>query len=151
MNTAQLHPLPAVRALIEDADGRILIIRRANTDFGQGDWCLPGGKVDYGQTVEEALRREIMEELSQELVTAGFFFYQDSLPLVPGGPHFINFYFHCQVAGEMQLNEESSEFAWIGSADISRYHIVFRNDEALRRHFNSQPNHAAIGRMENHA
>jgi len=150
MNTKQLHPLPAVRTLIENADGKILILRRANTDFGQGDWCLPGGKVDYGQTIEEALSREIMEELSQKLVFAEFFFYQDSLPLVPGEPHFINFYFHCQVTGEMRLNEESSEFAWIGPADTPRYTIVFRNDEAIHRHFNSQSNRAAISRMENH-
>lgn len=135
MNDISLHPVPVVRALIEDPAGRILILKRADTEYGGGGWCLPGGKIDYGQTIEDALAREVMEETSLELESAEFFFFQDSLPLHPGAMHCINFYFRCRVRGELRLNDESSEYAWIGPADMPAYDIVFRNDEAIRRRF----------------
>jgi 8-oxo-dGTP pyrophosphatase MutT (NUDIX family) len=131
----QLYPFPAVRALIGNPLDQILVLRRTNSTFGQGGWCLPGGKIDVGQTIEEALAAELQEELSVQLVSARFFFYQDSLPPGPGGLHFINFYFHCDIVGQLRLNNESSEFAWIGPSDLQNYDIVFRNDEAIRRHF----------------
>lgn len=133
--TLQNHPIPAVRAIIEDNQGRVLILRRANTQFGEGSWCLPGGKIDYGQRVEEAMAAEIREELSVQLVHADFLFYQNSLSPEQGGPHFINFYFRCSVSGDILLNEESSELAWVGLPDLDRYPLVFRNDEAIRRYF----------------
>ena len=133
--TSQLHPIPAVRALVENDAGQLLLLKRANTRFGNNLWCLPGGKVDLGQTVEEALESELAEELSVQLVVATFFFYQNSLPMEPGGLHFINFYFHCRVEGEPKLNKESSDYAWIGPDHMEEYEITFNNDEAVRRHF----------------
>ncbi len=137
---AQPYPVPAVRALIEDSKGRVLILRRSGTEHGHGGWCLPGGKIDYGQTIEDALALEIVEETSLQLLSAEFFFFQNSLPLHPGGMHCINFYFHCRVSGSIRINDESSEFTWIGPAEIDSYEIVFRNDEAIRRHFGSISN-----------
>jgi 8-oxo-dGTP diphosphatase len=137
-NTDQLYPIPVVRALIENSASRILLLKRATTEYGQGKWCLPGGKIDYGQTVEAALAKEILEETSLQLLAADFLFFQNSLPLHPGGMHCINFYFHCRVSGDLKLNTESSEYAWIGSAEIPNYNIVFRNDEAIVRHFNGR-------------
>lgn len=137
-HTDQSYPIPVVRALIENSEGRILLLRRARTEHGQGKWCLPGGKIDYGQTVEAALAKEIREETSLQLLAADFFFFQNSLPLHPGGMHCLNFYFHCRVSGDLKLNAESSEYAWIGPAEISNCNIVFRNDEAIVRHFNRQ-------------
>ncbi|MBM4289187.1 MAG: NUDIX domain-containing protein [Deltaproteobacteria bacterium] len=63
----QPYPVPVVRALIADAAGRVLLLQRAATAYGPGQWCLPGGKVDYGQTLVEALAREIREETALEL------------------------------------------------------------------------------------
>jgi len=133
--TRQIHPIPAVRALIENRAGQILLLQRTNTNYGNNLWCLPGGKVDVRQTVEEALENELSEELSVRLTSARFLFYQDSLPMEPGGLHFINFYFHCEVEGEPAINEESSDYVWIGPEGMTNYKITFNNDEAIRRHF----------------
>ena len=107
----QPYPIPVVRALIGDAGGRILLLQRAAAAYGPGSWCLPGGKVDYGQTVAEALAREIREETSLQLLAAEFWFWQDSLPIQPGGMHYLNLYFLCRARGEVRLNAESYQAA----------------------------------------
>jgi 8-oxo-dGTP diphosphatase len=133
--TLQTYPIPVVRALIENSKGQILLLRRAKSQYGQAGWCLPGGKIDYGQTAEEALAKEIFEETSLQLLDAKFFFFQNSLPLHPKDMHCVNLYFLCRVQGTIRLNEESSDYVWIGPAQIGAYDIVFKNDEAIRSHF----------------
>lgn len=60
-------PLLATDAVVFDSKGRVLLIRRKNPPF-KGGYALPGGFVDVGETVEEACRRELLEETG---VTAG--------------------------------------------------------------------------------
>ncbi|MDI9430594.1 MAG: NUDIX domain-containing protein [Planctomycetota bacterium] len=61
-----LNPAAAVAALISDAEGRLLIVERAQ-EPRKGTWDLPGGFVDPGESAEEALRREVREETGLEL------------------------------------------------------------------------------------
>ncbi len=122
------RPVVAVRIIVRNAAGCVLIIRRPG-----GQWCLPGGKVDYGQTVAEAVAAELREETGLEAAWQGFLFYQDSLPLQPGSMHCINLYFECRVTGQPRTTEEALELAWVGPRDIGRYDITFRNDAGLKR------------------
>jgi 8-oxo-dGTP diphosphatase len=135
MNHPYSFPIPVVRLIIPDAIGKVLILCRRNTSYSEGLWNLPGGKVDYGRIVEEEVRKELLEETSLECTSARFLFYQDSLPLAPGGMHCINLYFECTVRGSIRLNEESGKFAWIGPKELKTYQLTFRNDEGLNRYW----------------
>lgn len=61
--TSTLPPSPAlsVDAVLFDQQGRLLLIRRKYPPY-QGQYALPGGFVDYGETVEAAVQRELEEE-----------------------------------------------------------------------------------------
>jgi ADP-ribose pyrophosphatase YjhB (NUDIX family) len=60
-----LPPTTAVGAVVLDAAGRVLLIRRARPP-GVGSWTLPGGRVERGESCEEAVLRELREETSLE-------------------------------------------------------------------------------------
>jgi ADP-ribose pyrophosphatase YjhB (NUDIX family) len=133
-------PVPVVRLVIPNEAGKVLLLCRHNSAYSEGQWNLPGGKVDYGKIVEDEVRKELMEETSLECTSMRFLFYQDSLPLKPGGMHCINLYFECSVKGSLRLNEESSKFAWISPEDLKNYQLTFRNDEGLLRYWKELQN-----------
>jgi ADP-ribose pyrophosphatase YjhB (NUDIX family) len=62
------NPIPTVDIIIELADESIVLIQRAKEPYG---WALPGGFVDYGESLEEAAKREAREETSLEVDLLG--------------------------------------------------------------------------------
>ena len=61
------RPVVGVCAVARSADGRILLVRRADT----GGWCLPGGTLEWGETLRESLARELAEETGARLLRLG--------------------------------------------------------------------------------
>ena len=66
-STAELIIIPVVGAAILDDQGRYLATRRGPGMRHPGKWEFPGGKVEAGEEPEEALRREVLEELGLEI------------------------------------------------------------------------------------
>ncbi len=62
------NPVPTVDLIIEIPDQGLILIQRANPPLG---WALPGGYVDYGESLEDAARREALEETSLEVELLG--------------------------------------------------------------------------------
>ena len=58
---ADLPAVPCVGAIVHDAAGRLLLIRRGHAP-GRGLWSVPGGRVEPGETLAEAVEREVREE-----------------------------------------------------------------------------------------
>ncbi len=133
-----MQPKPAVRAIICDPENRVLFLKRANTDYLPDYWCLPGGKIDFGDSAGMAVCQEINEETGLFCTGYHFLFYRDNLPTETLTTHFVTLFFECTVAGDIVLNEESSEFAWIALEDLEKYPIAFQNDEAVRKYWSEQ-------------
>lgn len=129
------HPLPCVRIIVEDDAGRVLLLKRTRTRYADNRWCLPGGKVEYSQTVEEAARAELLEETGIPCPNPAFLFHQDSPPRADGDLHVVNFYFLCRWTGTPKLNPESSDFAWMAPRELDRYRPAFKNQEGLERYW----------------
>jgi 8-oxo-dGTP diphosphatase len=98
-------------------------------------WNLPGGKIDFGETAEEAIRKEIDEETALSMTGSRFLFYMDNLPDETTDLHFVGLFFECLYTGEIQINNESMEYRWIGMEDISMLNFAFENDKALVKYF----------------
>jgi len=62
------NPIPTVDIIIEMDDRRIVLIERKNPPYG---WAIPGGFVDYGESLEEAAVRESKEETGLDVTLTG--------------------------------------------------------------------------------
>jgi len=62
------NPIPSVAVVLIDPDQRILLVRR-NVEPGIGEWCLPGGFIEIGETPSQTAVREIREEIGIEIKT----------------------------------------------------------------------------------
>lgn len=67
-HTSFFGPVAAVAAIVTDADGKVLLIRRAR-DPARGKLGMPGGFIDPGESSEEAVRREVLEEVGLPVVS----------------------------------------------------------------------------------
>jgi ADP-ribose pyrophosphatase YjhB (NUDIX family) len=115
------HPFLAVSAAIV-REGRILVVRRARAP-ANGLFTLPGGVVELGETLTEAVTREIHEETGlviEPVALAGFreAVVRDAQDHVKR--HFVILCFAARWrAGEPVLNEELSEARWLDPAELA--------------------------------
>lgn len=102
----------AVKALVADEQGRILAIRRsaASSQFG-GNWDLPGGKVDSGESFDVALVREVAEETGLSIVLTGVAGATEyDCPNVRLAVLFIE---AAAQSGEVRLSSEHDKYEWV--------------------------------------
>jgi 8-oxo-dGTP diphosphatase len=128
------RPVVTIRVFAQDAAGRILLLKRANSQYDNGMWSLPGGKIDYCDSPEYTVEKEVMEETRLAVSNVQFLFYQNSPPKQPGKMHCINLYFSCQCTGEVTLDSENSDFAWATPEKALEYEPVFGAEEAISRY-----------------
>lgn len=115
------RPYVAVSAAII-RDGRVLIVRRANPPT-QGIFTLPGGVVEVGETLHEALVREIREETSLAIEPVALAGHREVITRDDEGRierHFIILAFAARwLSGEPKLNHELAEARWLRPEEIA--------------------------------
>ena len=119
--TYPTRPYLAVSAAIF-RDGRVLIVRRARPP-AHGLYTLPGGGVELGETLEQAVIREIREETALDIEPIALAGYRQAIARDQAGRierHFVILPFAARwIAGEVALNEELAEAHWLKPADIA--------------------------------
>ena len=106
------HPQLAVSAAIF-RDDRILLVRRARSP-AKGFYSLPGGRVEFGESLHTALHREVEEETGLKIEIIGLAGWREVLPGTSGGGHYLIMSFAARwSAGEPILNEELDDFRWL--------------------------------------
>jgi len=114
------RPYLAVSAVII-RDGEFLIVRRARPPM-QGLFTLPGGGVETGESLFDAVRREVREETGLTIEPVGFAGTREVIGRNDTGRvqrHFVILAFAARwVAGEPRLNDELAEARWIRPAGL---------------------------------
>ncbi|WP_316232578.1 NUDIX hydrolase [Bradyrhizobium sp. SZCCHNPS2010] len=106
------HPQLAVSAAIFRAD-KLLLVRRARAP-AKGVYTLPGGRVEFGEPLHAALRREVEEETALSIDIVALAGWREVLPETTGGGHFVILPFAARWrAGEVRLNAELDDFQWL--------------------------------------
>ncbi len=115
------RPILAVSAAII-RDGKVLIVRRARPP-AQGVYTLPGGGVEVGESLTEAVAREVMEETTLTVEPVALAGYREAIVRDGDGRverHFVILPFAARwLAGEPRLNEELSEATWRNPSELA--------------------------------
>jgi ADP-ribose pyrophosphatase YjhB (NUDIX family) len=129
-----INPIPTVDIIIEieSEDGRqgIVLIKRKNPPYG---WALPGGFVDYGESLEEAAIREAKEETSLDVeLKSQLHTYSD--PDRDPRQHTISTVFMAKAAGKPKAQDDASEIGIFTQEEIN-FPLAFDHQKILADYF----------------
>ncbi|MEN6337320.1 MAG: NUDIX domain-containing protein [Phycisphaerales bacterium] len=109
----QRYPEPTVGALIFNAEDKLFLM---SSHKWRGKWVVPGGHIELGERMEDALRREVKEETNLDIHDVEFVCFQEFIydPRYWKRSHFIFFDFACRTdSADVRLNEEAQEYMWV--------------------------------------
>jgi 8-oxo-dGTP diphosphatase len=125
------HPQLAVSAAIF-RDGRLLLARRARSP-GKGFYSLPGGRVEFGESLHTALHREVDEETGLKIEIIGLAGWREVLPATSGGGHYLILSFASRWIGkEPVLNDEHDDFKWLAPDDLGDLKVTGGLEEVIQ-------------------
>jgi 8-oxo-dGTP diphosphatase len=131
------HPLPGVGALIFHRNS-ILLVQRARTPL-KGYWSLPGGLIESGETIEDALRREVLEETGLIVRPKKMFEIFERIILDTQGRaeyHYILHDYLCRVVGgELKAGDDAGRVAWVQRANLKTLQLTEGTLEVIERAF----------------
>jgi ADP-ribose pyrophosphatase YjhB (NUDIX family) len=104
--------------VIKDRDGRLLLIKRGH-EPGAGLWSLPGGRIEPGETHQQAVAREVLEETGL-VVTCGRLLGTADLPGPPGSVIAVSDYLAVVTGGELTPGDDAADARWVNAAELGR-------------------------------
>jgi 8-oxo-dGTP diphosphatase len=121
-----LYPIPGVAGIIV-RDDEVLLVQRGK-DPSKGKWGIPGGVVEVGETIEEAIVREVKEETGCECKPIKRLAIFDSIRKDDDGRihwHYILFEFLCKyISGEVLASDDAAEARWVKLTELERVNIM---------------------------
>ena len=124
-----------VGAVIEGPKGVLLALR--NHDPFRGRWCLPGGHIEFGEGVEEAVRWDIREETVLVITEHRFLgYFTEYFPELDW--HAVALMFVVRVEGkEVRQESEVSELRWFTREELRDVDPAFNHRQALESYFSA--------------
>ncbi len=118
-------------AIIRDHKGRVLLCKTPiNRGVYPGQWSIPGGGLEAGETMTETLLREIREEVGLNIGTIEPYWFQDDTreKIFADGHkellYMIHLIFDCKAESEeVKINDEFEEYAWVEVNDLKKYDL----------------------------
>lgn len=130
------NPVPTVDVIIETEKG-IVLIKRKNPPYG---WALPGGFVDYGESLEEAAVREALEETSLKVrLKRQFHTYSD--PKRDPRMHTITTVYIAEAEGTPEARDDAKGIGVFTEDNLPRP-LVFDHERILKDYFEWRRKHS---------
>ena len=131
------RPFLGVGALIFDGT-KILLVERGKDPL-KGYWSLPGGILETGERLEEAIRREVLEETGLEIEPLSMFeIFERIMPDGDGRAeyHYVLIDYLCRVTGgRLQAASDVSRAAWVAEQNLGEYRLTEGTLAVIERAF----------------
>lgn len=131
------RPLVGVGGVVV-AGGRALLIRRGGPPLA-GQWSIPGGMLELGESIEEGVRRELQEETGIEVRVRDLIEVFERIIPGEGGRtryHFVIVDYWCEmVRGEARAASDVTDVAWASEAELAQYGLTAIATRVIRRAF----------------
>jgi 8-oxo-dGTP diphosphatase len=140
------RPMVGVGGVVIHED-RALLIRRGSAPL-KGEWSIPGGLLEVGETLEQGVVRELAEETGLDVqvielieVFERIFPAPSNADGMPGDPsrpqyHFVILDYLCEIrAGTIAAASDALEFAWAREEDLTKYDVTVAVKRVLRKAF----------------
>jgi 8-oxo-dGTP diphosphatase len=119
------RPIVGVGAIIVDGD-RVLLVRRGHEPL-KGEWSIPGGAVEVGETLEIAIAREVREETGLEIDVGPMIEVFDRIRFDADGRtlyHYVLIDFVCKpIGGTLACATDAVDVAWASLVDLTKYGV----------------------------
>jgi len=123
-----LMPILCVDAVIKNTNGQYLLVKRKNKPL-KGEWWLVGGRVNKGETIEDAISRKVMEELSLDInksIPIGYYedFYKENYFDLDSGAHMISIIFMININDDHTIKLDDQSVAWKFSKELPKTFLI---------------------------
>ncbi|MGB9700112.1 MAG: NUDIX hydrolase [Thermodesulfobacteriota bacterium] len=129
------HPLIGVGGVIFQ-DDQVLLIKRGK-EPALGQWSIPGGVVGVGETLKEAVVREVREETHLEVEVLNLVKVIERIFREPDGRisyHYVLLDFLCQIKeGELEADSDAQEACFVPLAELNNYSLTSATREVIYR------------------
>jgi len=136
MIASRLHPdrpIVSVGAVVIDGD-RVLLVKRGQPPL-EGQWSLPGGAVEVGETLDDALVREVREETCLDVRVGPVVDVLDRITRDAGGRveyHYVIIDYLCRlVGGSLACASDADEARWVARGDLGSYALTVKVTEVI--------------------
>lgn len=138
-DAARPYPIVGVGAVIWNGHDEVVLIRRGQ-EPRRGEWSIPGGRLEWGESVQDAILREVREETGLTVEVAGLIDVVDSVTHDAAGlavRHYVLIDFSANhVEGELCAGSDATEARWVPFAALNEYSLwaeTYRIIETARR------------------
>ena len=119
-------------------DQRALLIQRGSAPL-KGEWSIPGGMLEIGETILEGVQRELLEETAIEVRVLDLIEVFERLTRDEAGKlkyHFVILDYLCEaVRGEARAGSDVTDVAWAGESELSEYSLTQTATRVIQKAF----------------